>query len=101
MNQVRRLVPGWFATMIVASAAICMYGLSQPQLPDEQPQAHEPETDREKRLHGEDVKSEHDAAKDAEKGDGEEQLVHVRLPQSLRTVAHAFLRLHPVRAGGG
>lgn len=39
MNQVRRLVPGWFATMIVASAAICMYGLSQPQLPDEQPQA--------------------------------------------------------------
>lgn len=36
MNKVRRLVPGWFATMIVASAAVCMYGLSQPQLPADQ-----------------------------------------------------------------
>lgn len=37
MNQVRRLVPGWFAAMIAASAAICVVGLSRPQLPSEQP----------------------------------------------------------------
>lgn len=36
MNQVRRLVPGWFAAMIAASAAICVIGLSQPQPPNEQ-----------------------------------------------------------------
>lgn len=33
MNQVRKLVPGWFAAMIAASAAICVIGLSQPQAP--------------------------------------------------------------------
>ncbi len=33
MNQVRKLVPSWFAAMIAASAAICVVGLSQPQLP--------------------------------------------------------------------
>lgn len=33
MNQARKLVPGWFATMIVASAAICVVGLTQPQAP--------------------------------------------------------------------
>ena len=32
VNKVRRLVPGWFATMIVASAAVCIYGISQPQI---------------------------------------------------------------------
>ena len=32
MNQVRRLVPGWFATMIVASAAVCLVGLSRPEI---------------------------------------------------------------------
>lgn len=36
MNKVRTLVPGWFATMIVASAAVCMYGLTRPQLPADQ-----------------------------------------------------------------
>ena len=36
MNQVRRLVPGWFAAMMAASAAICVIGLSQPQLPVDQ-----------------------------------------------------------------
>ena len=32
MNQVRKLVPGWFATMIVASAAVCLVGLSRPEI---------------------------------------------------------------------
>jgi hypothetical protein len=30
VNQVRRFVPGWFAAMIVGSAAICLVGISRP-----------------------------------------------------------------------
>lgn len=37
MKQVQNMVPGWFATMIVASAAICVVGLSQPQNPPQEP----------------------------------------------------------------
>lgn len=33
MTQIRKYVPGWFAVMIAGSAAICMFGLTQPQAP--------------------------------------------------------------------
>ena len=33
MKEVRKLVPGWFATMIAASAAVCVVGLTQPTQP--------------------------------------------------------------------